>query len=66
MGAPGNRPGPTQLRSVGRPGPREVARAISSRRAVDGAIQIRYGTDLIVDDRGTQKAWWDASPPDCP
>ena len=33
---------------------------------MDGAIQIRYGTDLTVEDYVTQKAWWDASPPDCP
>lgn len=37
-----------------------------TRRAVDGAIQIRYDTDLTVEDYVTQKAWWDASPPACP
>ena len=43
-----------------------MARAICIRRAVDGAIQIRYGTDLTVEDYVTRKAWWDASPPACP
>ena len=62
----GTGPAPARLRSGDRPGPIEVARTISSRRAVDGAIQIRYGTDLTVEDYVTQKAWWDASPPDCP
>ena len=33
---------------------------------MDGAIQIRYGTDLTVEDYVKRKAWWDASPPDCP
>ena len=55
-----------RLRSGERPGPIGVARTISTRRAVDGAIQIRYGTDLTVEDYVTRKAWWDASPPACP
>ena len=29
-----------------------MARAIPTRRAVDGVIQIRYGTDLTVEDSG--------------
>ena len=32
---------------------------------MDGSIQIRYGTDLTVEDYITRKAWWDASPPPC-
>ena len=62
----GTGPVPARLRCRGRPGPIEVARAIHTRRAVDGAIQIRYDTDLTVEDYVTQKAWWDASPPACP
>ena len=54
------------MRSGDRPGSIEVARATSTRRAVDGAIQIRYGTDLTVEDYVKRKAWWDASPPACP
>ena len=57
---------PARLRSGDRPGSIEVARAKSTRRAVDGAIQIRYGTDLTVEDYVKRKAWWDASPPACP
>lgn len=33
---------------------------------MDGAIQIRYDTDLTVEDYITRKAWWDASAPACP
>lgn len=33
---------------------------------MDGAIQLRYETDLTVEDYITRKAWWDASAPDCP
>ena len=62
----GTGPVPARLRSGDRPGPIEVARAICPRRAVDGAIQIRYDTDLTVEDYVTRKAWWDASPPAVP
>ena len=62
----GTGPVPARLRSEDRPGPIEVARAISTRRAVDGAIQIRYGTDLPVKDYLFRKAWWAASLPPCP
>lgn len=43
-----------------------VARAISPRRAVDGAFQVRYNTDLTVEDYISCKAWRDASVPACP
>ena len=43
-----------------------VARAIITRRAVDGAFQVRYNTDLTVGDYISRQAWWDASPPACP
>ena len=33
---------------------------------MDGAIQFRYGTDLTVEVYISGKAWWNASPPDCP
>ena len=36
------------------------------RRAVDGTIQLRYNTDLTVEDYVSQQAWWDASAPACP
>ena len=47
---------PARLRSGDRPGSIEVARAKSTRRAVDGVIQIRYGTDLTGEDYVTRKA----------
>ena len=43
-----------------------VARAIAPRRAVDGAFQVRYNTDLTVEEYISREAWWDASPPGCP
>lgn len=39
---------------------------MSPRRAVDGAFQVRYNTDLTVEDYISRKAWQDASPPACP
>ena len=43
-----------------------VARAMATRRAVDGVIQFLYGTDLTAEDYVKRQAWWDASPPECP
>ncbi len=43
-----------------------MARAISARRAVDGAFQVRYNTDLTVEEYISRKAWRDASVPACP
>ena len=37
-----------------------------TRRAVDGVIQIRYNTDLTVEDYVSHQAWWNARPPGCP
>ena len=62
----GSGPVPARLRAGERPASIEVARATDTRRAVDGAIQLRYETDLTVEDYITRKAWWDASAPDCP
>ena len=33
---------------------------------MDGTIQLRYSTDLTVEDYVSQQAWWKASPPPCP
>ena len=33
---------------------------------MDGTIQLRYDTDLTVEDYVSQEAWWKASPPPCP
>ena len=43
-----------------------MARANFTRRAVDGAIQFLYSTDLTAEDYVKRKAWLDASPPACP
>ena len=33
---------------------------------MDGIFQVRYNTGLTVEDYVSRRAWWDASPPDCP
>jgi len=65
-GATGNRavPGAVAFEKPARLN--SVARAISPRRAVDGAFQVRYNTDLAVEEYISREAWWNASPPACP
>ena len=59
-------PSPLTLHFAGPARWNRVARANATRRAVDGAFQVRYHTDLTVEDYVCRKAWWDASPPLCP